>query len=485
MVETLVRAGIQPTHRAQAAPALLIERYRLRPDARLEDADGRLSLHVGRWEANVRDLGRSRQEVLRRLDDGWLDDTELARLAARFGGEKEIMPCHLLVQSLAKRGWLARAIQWAGRDLVEVIPHAIGDKRRSAATLADPDQEYRLSKHCAIVEVNGRFGLRSFDWRHTVVVDDSRLVGAMAQSLSGLTAAQLGVASALGRPAVLRTIGALLEAGILVMCGGEAAALQYWDSDELRLHARSRAGSHTFPIGATYRFRDQAQPEPLQKPAPAGEVVSLPECAPPSPSFRAVLEARRSIRDHDDDAPISLAQLSVFLRQTQATKPSGRADGQEVGSRPYPTAGGICELETYVLANRCDGLPPGLYWYESVHHGLRLIARPGRMSDRMLNYARAASGAARPPQLLLVITSRLYRLAWKYEGLAYSMSLRNAGALLGQMYLVATALGLAPCALGTADSEAFAALSGIDALAEPCLADFMLGSKLDAGRGAS
>src|SRR5262249_30411121 len=123
--ETLVRAGVHgaAARRAQAAPPLLIERYRLRPDARLEDTDGRLSLRVGRWEANVRDLGRSRQEVLRRLDDGWLDDTELVRLATRFGGEKEIMPCHLLVQSLAKQGWLSRAIQWAGRDLIEVIPH--------------------------------------------------------------------------------------------------------------------------------------------------------------------------------------------------------------------------------------------------------------------------------------------------------------------------------------------------------------------------
>jgi SagB-type dehydrogenase family enzyme len=487
MVETFVRAGVRAAavgRRAPAAPALL-ERYRLRPDARLEDADGRLSLHVGRWAANVRDLGRSRQEVLRRLDDGWLDDTELAQLAVRFGGEKEIMPCHLLVQALARQGWLTRAIQWGGRDLIEVIPHVIGGRRRPVATLSDPDQRYRLAKHSAIVEINGCFGLRSPDWLHTVVVSDPRLLSAIGQSVSGATAAELGAAAALGGPAAPRTIAGLLEAGILARCGDEEAALRFWDSDELRLHTRSRAGSHTFPIGATYRFREQAPPEPLQKPAPDGEAISLPEFTPPSPSFSAVLDARRSIRDHDDAAPISLAQLSAFLRQTQATAPSGSAGGQEVGSRPYPTAGGICELETYVLVNRCDGLRPGLYWYESTQHALRQIAAQGPMADRMLSYARAASGAARTPQLLLTITSRLYRLAWKYEGLAYSMSLRNSGVLLGQMYMVATALGLAPCALGTSDSAAFAALSGIDALAEPCLADFMLGSKLDTSRETS
>jgi hypothetical protein len=45
------------------------------------------------------------------------------------------------------------------------------------------------------------------------------------------------------------------------------------------------------------------------------------------------------------------------------------------------------------------------------------------------------------------------------------------------MYLVATAMGLAPCALGSGDSAAFALLSGIDPLVEPYIADFALGSK--------
>jgi hypothetical protein len=44
------------------------------------------------------------------------------------------------------------------------------------------------------------------------------------------------------------------------------------------------------------------------------------------------------------------------------------------------------------------------------------------------------------------------------------------------MYLVATAMGLAPCALGGGDSDLFAQASGLDYLAESAVGEFILGS---------
>ena len=442
-----------------------------------------MTLHIGRWEASVHDLGRARQEVLRRLDDGWLDDTELAQIAARFGGEQEIMACHMLLRSLAKRGWLSRSMQWSARGLIEVIPHFMGRAPRASRDVADQDTTYALSRHCAIVDVEGRFALRPADWLHTVVIDDQRVVGALAHTMGGFTPTAFAASAGLdSRPGTV-VLGALVAAGVAVRAGDDdAGPLRYWTSDELRMHARSRAGAHTFPIGGTFRFGKETVAEPLAKAPPAAEqIVALPAAsAEPvaglAASFQAVLESRRSIREHDDLAPIRVDQLGEFLRRTQAMRPSGTAGEQEVGRRPYPSAGRICELETYVLVNRCEGLSAGLYWYESLQHRLRLIAPSGPMAERMLNYARAASASSKHPQVLCVVTSRLSRIAWKYEGLAYSMSLRDAGVLLAHMYLVATALALAPCALGTGDSEAFATLSGVDPLAEPCVAEFMLGS---------
>jgi SagB-type dehydrogenase family enzyme len=88
---------------------------------------------------------------------------------------------------------------------------------------------------------------------------------------------------------------------------------------------------------------------------------------------------------------------------------------------------------------------------------------------------------ATPPQILLLCTARIGRIMWKYEGLGYALMLRNAGVLTAQMYLVATAMGLAPCSVGSGDSAAFAEMSGLDPLVEPTIADFVLGSRAPSG----
>ena len=75
-----------------------------------------------------------------------------------------------------------------------------------------------------------------------------------------------------------------------------------------------------------------------------------------------------------------------------------------------------------------------------------------------------------------MITARVQRVLWKIRGMGYELALKNSGVLTGLMYLVATAMDLAPCALGSGDSAAFA-LSGIDPLVEPYIADFALGSR--------
>ena len=45
------------------------------------------------------------------------------------------------------------------------------------------------------------------------------------------------------------------------------------------------------------------------------------------------------------------------------------------------------------------------------------------------------------------------------------------------MYLVATAMDLAPCGLGVGDSDLFARIVGTDYYAETSIGEFILGSK--------
>jgi oxazoline/thiazoline dehydrogenase len=81
-----------------------------------------------------------------------------------------------------------------------------------------------------------------------------------------------------------------------------------------------------------------------------------------------------------------------------------------------------------------------------------------------------------PTQLLLVFTARFRRMSWKYEGNAYALILQEVGVLYEAMYLVATAMHLAPCAVGGGDAAHFASIIGTDPLEEASVGAFTLGS---------
>ncbi len=85
-------------------------------------------------------------------------------------------------------------------------------------------------------------------------------------------------------------------------------------------------------------------------------------------------------------------------------------------------------------------------------------------------------GADGPPQILIVLTCRFPRFAWKYQSMAYRLVLMNAGVVIQTMYLVATDLGLAGCANGSGDSRLFAEITGLDPLRETSIGEFALGS---------
>ena len=79
-----------------------------------------------------------------------------------------------------------------------------------------------------------------------------------------------------------------------------------------------------------------------------------------------------------------------------------------------------------------------------------------------------------PPDVLITLAARFGRVMWKYEGLAYALTQKHAGCLYQQMYLVATALGLAPCGLGRGNSDTFAEATKIDYFEETSVGEFLL-----------
>src|SRR5205085_274466 len=140
-----------------------------------------------------------------------------------------------------------------------------------------------------------------------------------------------------------------------------------------------------------------------------------------------------SIRTHDDDHPITVHQLGELLYRCAAERRRITDGGQERIGRPYPSGGGMYELELYPVVRHVGGLAPGMYHYDPHAHQLRLVRGPGREIDRLLQGARWSAMAPAQPQVLVVLAARFGRLTSTYEQLAYSLILKHVGVLYQTM----------------------------------------------------
>jgi SagB-type dehydrogenase family enzyme len=235
---------------------------------------------------------------------------------------------------------------------------------------------------------------------------------------------------------------------------------------------------------------------PACKPVPAGDAVDLhrPDDAQllrPGPTLDWALENRRSIREYAGE-PITAQQLGEFLyrvarvrgvKEFEVETPAGPTR-IEFTSRPYPAGGALYELEFYVAVNTCAGLAAGLYHYDPLHHRLVRVAGRSDEFEQILWDAGLASGTdPERVQLLVILAARFPRIAWKYASLAYSLILKHVGVVYQTMYLTAAAMNLAPCALGTGNSDLFARAAGLDVHAESSVGEFLLGSNPAASSG--
>jgi SagB-type dehydrogenase family enzyme len=153
-------------------------------------------------------------------------------------------------------------------------------------------------------------------------------------------------------------------------------------------------------------------------------------------------------------------------------------------ARPYPSAGASYPLELYLAIATCDGLAKGFYHYDAAAHALVPIGVRPHEFEALLAGAEFAMGAPGAPQVLITIAARFGRVAWKYSSIAYALILRDAGVLLQTLYLMATDAGLGGCAIGTANIELFAKMTGLEFHVESPVAQFALGRPTPAERNA-
>lgn len=220
---------------------------------------------------------------------------------------------------------------------------------------------------------------------------------------------------------------------------------------------------------------DQEPPDPLPRPSRAFEpAVRIPLARAAGdeggPSFDQVLADRRSVRQYAPE-PIGLGAIGRLLDRVAADHPDGRG-----ARRRYPSGGACYPLEWYLVANRCTGLARGAYRYDPASHALDPVPAGGGSIDEVLAWYRGKA-TTEEIQVLLLFTARIGLVNRRYDGLGYALVLKEVGAVFQSLYLAATAMGLAPCALGGGDSELIARVLRTDPLGEPAVGEFLIGSR--------
>ena len=234
---------------------------------------------------------------------------------------------------------------------------------------------------------------------------------------------------------------------------------EQWEFHDLLFHAHHRNGWHRDPIGPHFPFIGKIDPLPAVRTVWAGEQIPLAKALEDDggESFASVLRRRRSQRKYNESRPISLDDLGALLDRAaridsldgrDVSNAAGQTERFETSKRPYPSGGASYELEIYPVVDRCDGLASGMYHYDPLAHQLVRVCDRTIHVEQLLKHARACTDHEADPQILLVIAARFARVMWKYRSNAYSIILRNTGALYQTLYLAATELGLSPCALG-------------------------------------
>jgi SagB-type dehydrogenase family enzyme len=440
---------------------------RLRPDAALIENGAGRTLTFPDGEAELRDLSAGLRAVLDALGThGDVDETTLGAQVLGLDGPAGLARWQHLRKRLDAGGLLERAV----RDGEHTVARLRVLGRGPVTVPTTLPARVRLSRHATVRVEDGGLLVAAPTSHCAVELYDAALLGGLADW-----------ASSTENTAVLQLFAA---AGTLISEPEDATQERaQWRSHDLWLHSRIRNSQLGPSYGGTYPLRDRFAPLPVTPTPRTGERVALttPDLAvvaKDDPPLTEVIEQRHSVREHDDAAPITVEQLGELLYRTARTRMTfDGSDGQVLADRPYPCGGAVHELELYPLVTSCAGLEPGLWHYDGHGHALERVAEASPATRTLVEQAKSASLMPTDPQVLLIVAARFGRIMWKYDTIAYSLTLKHVGVLYQTIYLVATAMGLAVCGLGGGNAATFAVASGLDFHSEGSVGELVIGSR--------
>jgi putative peptide maturation dehydrogenase len=202
------------------------------------------------------------------------------------------------------------------------------------------------------------------------------------------------------------------------------------------------------------------------------------------PFFEA-LYARRTTRAFRVDELLPLPQLEIVLYAVFAAHGLKEfAPGISAIRRTSPSGGALHPIEAYVLANHVDGLPAGLYHYESGTHVLARIEslEHAEVSGLITEFTGGQTYFS-DVHAAVIHVARFDRNLWKYtrHRKAYKTVFMDSAHLSQTFYLTAAHLGLGAFYTAAINDADIGTRLGLDPIREAAVAINGLGLP-DSGR---
>lgn len=441
---------------------------------------------------SVRFSDESFQELSNLKDTGTLSSS-LLEAQSLTSNKSAFEGSHLLI-SLLKSGLLSLSIH-ANNKIIASFVHT-RPLTYSISRLSD-NASFSLSSFCWIKLIDGKFVLQDPSQSSQLIVYDFECMRIISEISKDTTIENLINTFGENNSAIISSIIKLMLTNNLLHLNRQISNqiscdvdINFWGFEDLLFHERSRWGPHNQFIGANFPFAE-TMPAPSITPT-IHSIKEVPLLGPheekliDQPFFEIILK-RKSYHEFGNK-PVSLKNLGLLLwfvlhikRRHKIQAISKQRTYYETTRRPVPGGGGMHEIEIFLAINRSEEIDSGMYHYNAEKHCLEMVRRKDKYCNQLLKDAALAGNLSKPPDILIILGYRPRRLSWKYHGIVYSLVLKHVGIIFQQLYLVSTALGLAPCALGVGNSRTFQYAVMNDSSQEVIhsVGEFIIGSKPD------
>ncbi|MGC8230916.1 SagB/ThcOx family dehydrogenase [Pseudobacillus badius] len=162
-------------------------------------------------------------------------------------------------------------------------------------------------------------------------------------------------------------------------------------------------------------------------------LISLPDPLNSNVTLDEVIENRRSIGRFQGSS-VSLEQLSTVLQKSY-----GLVERPEGPRRPIPSGGALYPLDLFVIVNKVDALEKGIYHFDPYRKGLTKL---GEYSEQGFMEIMLQEESVQGFSFSVVVSASFWRSRFKYGHRSYRFVFLEAGHVMQNMILLATALNI-------------------------------------------